>query len=298
MKVTFGRMAIVPISFVIGHSAHAQSWCPPGAQWVIDEASPWSTSQAHYIYAGDTLIDGFISQKIERTFFTMFSGSPVTSTEGSPLFTRYDGAVIWRWYDGAAWDTVLWVGASPGDQWEPTWDWGNDCNDRFVVTDTGMTLIDGLWLRRITVEPHDSLGAPLGGAFDLIERVSPLFWFMSISCPTIYESWVTGTCYSDVAISYPDSGATCSITLTAGGRFDRPFAQAYPDPVIDQVTFALDGKDLIQGITVLDMYGRRVAFERPFTTSVTLDLSRCAPGAYIWSAEGVHGSTRSVLIKR
>ncbi|HPF66299.1 MAG TPA: hypothetical protein PLC20_01365, partial [Flavobacteriales bacterium] len=81
----------------------AQSWCPPGAQWIYDAGSPWITALEQLTYSGDTIVDGYPAQRIDRVYQQTSPMNVVASW--NPFFTRTNGDVVWEW-NGTEWDTL------------------------------------------------------------------------------------------------------------------------------------------------------------------------------------------------
>ncbi len=124
-----------------GGSLRAQQWCPPGAEWSFTyHAMDWSNGVTHNgvllsKYTGDTLVGGHLAQRISSTLYYEVSGAEGSvTTAWPPRYTRLADDVVYIWDLWAEqYDTLLWFGAGPGDQWPVV---GSPSEYRFVVLAT------------------------------------------------------------------------------------------------------------------------------------------------------------------
>jgi hypothetical protein len=234
---------------------NAQSWCPPGARWVYDVGNPWSVAQEQLTYAGDTIVDGHVSQRIDR-LFRMVQPMNVT-TNWAPIFTRTDGDVVWEW-DGTNWDTLYWFSAVPGDHWQPLWPYEESCPDHaWLVLDTSTTWVDAIPLRTLLLD-ITMQGAPAGQPFTIHERTGGGggFGFPGLPpCGAIYECFCTFICYQDQDIN--SMNTPCEITLALPPDIQSvDVLPIHPQPADQQVTIDLPVGATVDLIEVMSLDGR------------------------------------------
>lgn len=183
-------------------AAQAQSWCPPGARWLFDTGNPWQVAQTEVTYVGDTIVDGFVSQKLERHYKLVQSFGNDTLIEGyhTPWITRVEGDMVLDKVEGV-WDTLFHFGAVPGDSWQSNWLDGLECPDHTLhVVDTATVLIDGVALRQLDLDIYFE-GVPIGwGGVAITERIGGAFWLGPPPCG-VYECYCTMICYQDNQVS-------------------------------------------------------------------------------------------------
>lgn len=283
---------LTPIGLLLlAHAAGAQSWCPPGATWMYDTGNPWFDGETQLIYTGDTMVDGHMAQRIERTRRVVIQGNLNVS---GPVagFTRTDGDVVWEW-NGTAWDTLYWFSAVPGDHWQPFWPFEEDCPDHaWHVTDTTTVTISGVPLRRVFVELRES-GVPAGVNSTFTERIGGGggFLFPGLPpCGAIYECYCTFSCYRDDEVN---ANSACALTLSVPSLITQETRfQAHPNP---GTTFQLTGLGQRPALLrVLDVQGRIVHEGIPATEHAPVDLGELHPGTYLVEVQLADGR-RQVL---
>ena len=136
--------------------AHAQSWCPPGAQW---NYSIYGLGLSGYVvrtYETDTLFEGVNAQRIHETGVQVLDWLPPgedTLVIDNYAYTSVVDSTLLLWVSATGtegWDTLFRFDAQIGDRWFPP---GADdiCNDGLagmaMLVDTGHTMIDGIPLR-------------------------------------------------------------------------------------------------------------------------------------------------------
>jgi len=279
--------------WLCGSDASAQSWCPPGAHWLFDTGSPWSTVQTLRTYAQDTVIDGYTAQRIDYSFRLIEFGGIDTLIEaiGTAGYTRYEEEVVDERVDGG-WDTLYWFGAVPGDEWAPSEPVENICGQVFHVLDTSSTIIDGVQLRVVSGEMREA-GASIEVPFSITERIGG-GWGGSIFpwLPTcgIIECYCALLCYSDQEIA-TSPGGECEITLSAAEAGGNTVQRLFPNPGTDRFTIQWNtpGPTTIQ---VRDAMWRIVRTGRYTNTSITVDASAWPPGLYHVVVSDVAGAVR------
>ena len=276
----------------------AQSWCPPGAQWIYDVGSPWITALEQFTYSGDTIVDGYPAQRIDRVYQQTSPMNVVASW--NPFFTRTNGDVVWEW-NGTEWDTLYWFSAVPGDHWQPFWPNMADCPDHaWLVLDTSTTVVSGIPLRTLLLELTE-LGVSTGQQpLTIRERFGGGGGFgfpgnAPSSCGGVYECYCTFGCYQDQDIV--PVGGPCALSLSAPTLMGRDQGlQVFPNPVSDVVTIVLPDRTPMPRVEVLGMDGRLVMTLHPDNGTSTFPLTGLNAGLYLIRAFGHNGTVRTATV--
>lgn len=263
---------------LITAAAHAQVWCPPGAEWTFDYqdilGDQYGVVRVNYV--GDTLLGGEQAQMLQETVVTAPWGQQTYATTTYPPFmTRYADGVVYAW-DGwnAAYDTLMWFGAVPGQHWSAFTDsWSG-----VVVTDTATVMIDGTPLRRLAVmyypggsEPLDTLYERIG--FELL-YITGWTWFVT-DMP-----YGPLRCYRDDSFSYVAPGILdCGYTLTTQEIAHSTDLVASPNPGSDHFTLSLSSGT--HTITLLDATGRIALLERTSDERAWINTTHLPSGIYV-----------------
>ncbi len=239
--------------------ACAQSWCPPGATWTYGTDAFGLFGYQQYSYVGDTVIGGLNGQRITgQGAMSYFGQSQVdywTDTLG--FVTALDGDVIVIWYaDQQDWDTLFWLGASPGDGWlRRNGPYGScDPRDSIVVIDTSTVIVDGLALRQWEAEQRWTGGTT--GTLLFTERIGWDWSFEPLPACLIIDGPSGMRCYSDqdISVSFTNFGCESLVGMGELGRQAGVFA--FPNPGTYHFTLQLpQGKHVVE---VFDASGRRV----------------------------------------
>ena len=275
----------------------AQSWCPPGAQWIYDVGSPWITALEQFTYSGDTIVDGYPAQRIDRVY-QQTSPMNVVATGGF-FFTRTNGDVVWEW-NGTEWDTLYWFSALPGDHWQPFWPYQEVCPDHaWQVQDTSTTVVSGIPLRTLLLEITES-GVPTGQTQTIYERMGGgggdgFPGLPPSPCGGIYECYCAFGCYQDQDIV--PVGGPCALSLSAPTLMGRDQGlQVFPNPVSDVVTIVLPDRTPMPRVEVLGMDGRLVMTLHPDNGTSTYPLTSLNAGLYLIRAFGHNGTVRTATV--
>ncbi|MDX9752262.1 MAG: T9SS type A sorting domain-containing protein [Flavobacteriales bacterium] len=265
--------------FALPAGAGAQSWCPPGAEWVYTYSNGWTVDAvATFSYTGETVIGGITAQRIDWQFtgylFDMF-----ITEDRDPVFTAVNGTVV-SILNENGWDTLYHFGAVPGDSWHPA-PWVDMPDLAWQVTDTGTTIIDGMPLRYLAVENawmQDTI----------VERLGALRSFM-LPWEVAFINAPTGPlrCYSDTDISYAAwwwSYGCNSVTGVAGQRADG--LSLYPNP--GTTHFTLDLPPGLHTIELFDATGRRVHHRHATGPRTEVPTAHLPAGIYHVRVDG-HG---------
>ena len=149
-------------SFVIGlgcfgtAGAVAQSWCPPGAMWTHDYADiiggQYGITRVEYV--SDTLLGGFMAQRLRETNVTAFAGTQdYIASSNSSIYTRFDDGIVYQWEAStSAFDTLMWFDAAPGQFWHAPLADNLNPSLRLMVVDTATVLVGSVPLRRLLIQ--------------------------------------------------------------------------------------------------------------------------------------------------
>lgn len=259
---------------------------------MYDTSDPWISSKERYQYVGDTVVDGFQSQRIERlSMITELWGTDTSIVSpGAAVITRTTPGVVYSWMeDVQEWDTLHWFSAIPGDRWSPA-GWAQQCGDelQLVVLDTFSIVIEGIPLRHLSVQRFYS-GEPLGTPSIVSERIGStseyFMWDPQAPCAPINECFCTFSCYRDVDLEFPLSGADCSLpTSTEGTQTFMDIGQIVVRPIAGSIYHLIHApRDRSGRMRILDTSGRIIQ-EQVVPIGSTLqevDLSQHGQGTYL-----------------
>lgn len=237
---------------VAAGNTFGQSWCPPGAEWHVTRSGFMMQGYAHYVYEGDTFIYGRNAQKISQSGYEyvtypqpqeyIISGLGYTSLEDDVLLVPISIPFTQTW----TWDTLIWFGANIGDRWYSPGDDGTWCGPppigMFEVTDTSITIIEGITLRTLRIAGVDSEGNATGPEYIFTERLGLHYSFNDLMAPCFADGpgWGTIRCYSDNEISYvsPFWNGPCNMGLSVD-EHNSSEVFLHPNPGIDHFTLEL-----------------------------------------------------------
>ena len=268
------RAALLPLA-LLPLLAAAQSWCPPGATWTY-EAEMFYAGFTRMTYTGDTLVDGYTAQIIDRYTALQpmqpppgptFGGPPLISHTPVAVITRSQDDVVYTWELGS-WDTLYWFGAAPGQGWTARHVEGvQDCTP-FIVTDTGTAVIDGMALRWIEIESW----------YRVYERIGST-WDMFMYCPNwIIDGPMGMRCYSDDEISFQLTTGACEQLVGLDDRHSTSWTNPFPNP--GTTHFTLDLPPGPHTITLFDASGRTVLQQRTADTRPVIATEALPAGLY------------------
>ncbi len=203
----------------------AQSWAPIGAKWTYEQGSCCGpdTNLAIIHAVSDTVL-------LERNYTQLEASEGFfTCHPFLPLFAANNDTV---WY----WDVIheeerlmfRW-NAVPGDTWTTAVPLSEDVMDtlEWAVLDTGHVVIDGLFLRQLSLEVGSALGfvySPGQGLFTerLGGHIAPFTWAYG---PCDAETFNRLRCYEDPEIHWQNPTVPqCALTPPSVIRFDAPSA--------------------------------------------------------------------------
>ncbi len=267
--------------------ACAQSWCPPGATWTYGTDAFGLFGYQQYSYVGDTVIGGLNGQRITgQGAMSYFGQSQVDYWSDTIGFvTALDGDVIVIWNaNDQDWDTLFWLGASPGDGWlRRNGPYGScDPRDSLVVVDTSVVVFDGLSLRQWTVQQHWAGGTNWGQNFT--ERLGWDSSFEPFPACLIVDGPSGMRCYSDQDISVSFSTFGCESLVGMGELGRQADLSAFPNPGTDHFSFQLPmGKHMVE---VFDATGRMVLTQQLEGSSARVDTGALSVGLYLVRVDG------------
>ena len=274
MRATLLSVVLMPLL------ASAQSWCPPGATWIHDHVDVMMDRYGitRVVYEGDSLVGGFVAQKLRETnVIAPWGSSDYTSfTFPVPILTRYADDIVYVWDWNNAFDTSMWFGASPGQYWSgPGMD--DDPFNRITVLDTSTVSIGGIQLRQLIVKrgewdwmPPDTLRERIGFSINYLNGWS---WFITD------QPWAGLRCYQDDQIAFNlvddmDCGFTLSISTVMANMAPQPF----PNP--GTTHFTLDLPPAPHTITLFDATGRMVLQQRTTDAWPVISTEALPAGLY------------------
>ena len=278
---------------------NAQNWCPPGAAWIYDTGNPWVDSKTYIKYLGDTVIEGYVSQRFDMTVLTteIMGNDTLINTHRPEFFTTTDGDVVWE-YNGTTWDTLYWFSALPGDRWTPFWPYGQDCPDSYwLVTDTSTTVVDGFPLRTLSLIGTDG-DFEFNSGETIMERIGGNIGGEHFpghaSCSIIYECYCDRICYSDQDIVPPNG--SCALTLNVHETLlPTTDLTVMPQPANTHVQISSTKAKPLKQLLVYDASGKIVLNETISNADrYILAVEQLPEGYYVLRATDVTGAVSAV----
>lgn len=282
MRALFLALIVTPLL------AYTQSWCPPGATWTY-EAGQFLAGFKRMRYTGDTIVDGYTAQIIDRYSAIqypqpppgpIYSGPPEVNYTPVAVITRAEGDVVFTLREGA-WDTLYWFGAVPGQGWTAAHAPDEQDCAPFIVADTGTYVIDGLALRWIEIESW----------YRVYERIGST-WDMFLYCPNwILDGPMGMRCYSDDEISYQLATEACE-QLVGLNDVSAPIRLG-PFPSPGTTHFNLTLPPGLHTITLFDATGRMVLEQRTSEERPVIGTEHLPAGLYRITVRDVLGGLMS-----
>lgn len=267
------KLSLLALLWVV--TAHAQSWCVPGATWTYDAPGSFG-GYVQFSYVGDTLINGEVAQVIDQyNALQQVPDLSVLTTSYAPVarITKLVNDVVYAYNPDvspdAPWDTLYWFGAQVGNRWTPPHISCSPLN----VTATGTTEFNGVHLRYLDVGP----------VHRIYERFGYL-WHITLNCPGILVLEPASLrCYSDNEISVRFGNSGCLDLLSVPEHKGRTGVSSHPNP--GTTHFTLRGVDgaLPPGphtITLFDATGRMVLQQRTTDARPVIATEALPAGLY------------------
>jgi len=244
----------------------------------LDQAFGGGQGVTRVVYEGDTLVGGYTAQKLRETTVTAPWGSSnyTSSTNATPIITRYSDGIVFVWDWNNAYDTLMWFGATPGQFWAgPGLD--DDPFYRISVLDTSTVLIDGSPLRQLIVQrgewdwmPPDTLRERIGFSINYLNGWS---WFLTD------QPWAGLRCYTDDEITFTSSNVTdCGFTLRVNEHSAGSVLDIFPNP--GTTNFSLTLPPGSHTITLFDATGRMVLQHRTTDARPVIATEALPTGLY------------------
>jgi hypothetical protein len=262
----------------------SQSWCPQQALWHHSyfDGNGGVVGYVRTEYTGDTLVGGFLCQRLESMVYgyDLQSQVPYTQSLGQRS-TRGQGDLVENW-NGVEFDTLYWFGAAPGDHWSlDTWGGG------LTVLDTGMVDVSGEPLRYLTVQFDEFPTGPIQDT--IIERLGFLNYYWDAQGVFLFDIGLGGLrCYSDVDINYFASVTPCDLILGVGDLQSSHQATLVPNPSSGMVTISARSIPGLARFVLTDAWGRKV-HDQATGSATTFDLTGLFTGAYIYQLMDAEG---------
>lgn len=283
-------------------TATAQNWwCFPGSEWTqsyttaSSPTGPVLSGVVHAQFLGDTLVGGLITQRIQRDLYLNEGGGAVVHSTLPTIYTRYGlGVVRIRLGQTTQFDTLLWLGAAPGDRWCLP---GPQATLQYQVTDTATVLVDGVPLRRLAVVLLDA-GNPTV-ADTVYQRIGLLHAdTFEPAGPVVFGPSASLRCYRDNAIAYaaPDVD-DCDFTAALSGPGAPATFSVYPNPATDHITVQGPWPAGTKELALMDAMGRVVATATVPKDKADLHVQQLAKGLYILVARGDRSIQMKTFIK-
>lgn len=287
------RTGFLALALMLTAHAHAQVWCPPGAQWshvtlLAEGDGVYETLVGRYV--GDTLIAGRSAQHIRqfRYLADWGGGEPVLDAV-SDQYTWNDSDLVLAWNAPAGtFDTLFWFGAEVGDIWPAFAPGMPGVQGWFRVLDKTVVDLSGLPLRRmeVSIEVVFEDGGLTLDVDTLYERIGLMH--NNFIYRDMFNSFPAGMCYLDDVFSWSNTGSmdNCDLTLSVPRRDPVPALGVYPNPATDNIRVegVLTGD---RGILVFhDATGRECLVSEMPNDGGMVDVSDLKPGLYTVSLRG------------
>lgn len=290
------------------HFGSAQTWIDSNAVWHYDleELSGLSIQGFYkYEYTEDTLIDGFLCQKIEAKVYEFYSWPTVEFLDSSIAETNYtyvsNDTVFYR--NNEEFFVLFDFGASIGDTWiVSTTNNGNGfCNDtsRVEVIDTGSVIINSEFLRTITLQPLSGSSYGLAGVYNEkfgLMSYGPWHLFpRTMECDTnVIVEWyyISFKCFADDSfLLYNPSAVECEYLLTHLNiqDYSEKSIEIYPNPALEKLQIDVPENGEMK---ILSSSGQLI-LSAEIISGLDLDLEGISTGVYFIHFIGNSGATCS-----
>lgn len=283
------------IALIASLHATAQQWCPPGAEWSFAYSSVnWSTGETQggvllARYTGDSLVGGYTAQRIEQNLYYQMNGQGDFINESwGHLHTRQDEGVVYLWTPGQEqYDTLMWFGASPGDQWPVA----GMVDHHFMVLDTATVIMEGIPLRRLVVQNY-GVGLPLD-VDTLHERIGfdQFYIHPTFTQTMMWDGPIGGLfCYRDNVFSYLNanfnvSEQNCGFTMSIPQAAIPKGLSIYPNPGSNRLWIeSIFDMRVPQTVRIRDARGAEVGVWRMSGNVMQFDTDQWPSGLYLVEA--------------
>lgn len=278
-------------------SAHAQSWCPPGAEWYHTRYSMSGSSYVKITYTGTVAINTFTCQQLDqqignRSGFT----NQVTIGNSLPAYYTYlsNNVVYLRIDNTNTFDTLYHFNAVPGNQWllpanKVT---GLTCTrSKLTVLDTGHRVVQGVNLRWLKVNISNGLPA----TDTIYERFGfKQHFFLAFDlCSGQHDYYYGGPirCYSDNQIlNYKVNTDSCNHLQVFPNSIDESSifssVKIYPNPATDKIFVAYDGLETKTVMLVItNSLGQAIRIDEQPLPKLEIDIHTLERGLYFLNVQ-------------
>jgi hypothetical protein len=272
----------------------AQSWCPPGATWTYGIAFIGTYGYQQYSYAGDTILGGHTGQRIAMEGAMQYwpDYTPVNEFSNPlALITSLQNDVVMLWSsDTLSWDTLLWLGALPGDHWQRAHAIPGVCDpmDDILVTDTTTIVVDGVPLKQLTIEQRWAGGYQESST--ITERIGWNWNIILWEACMIVDGPAGMRCYSDQDISYSTHPFGCTSLVGMSEVEERPAIQLLPNPGNDHVTVDVPSAVADRTFILFDPQGRELLREHLISERAAVNTEHLRPGIFPWKVIATDGA--------
>jgi hypothetical protein len=229
-------------------------------------------------YVGDTMIGGQVCQQIAHDFYyDIQGGAQDQHRTGTPTITRFEGGVtyILSPFSGQ-FDTLLWLGAEPGDHWSV---FSVGSGTHWFVNDVDTEEVAGIPLKKMSVSWVDMSTSGQIRTDTIYDRVGPAWSFVFYPF-NVYVSfqYFDLRCYRDQDLSWSRNTESCEFPAGVQG-LEAGRASIFPNPGSGLVQFTWPGHNMI-AMEVMDALGRIVHREQVLHEPLATDLSALPAGMY------------------
>lgn len=275
MKQIFLQTAFL-MTFTI--SLFGQNFGSIGTQWYYSEhaggGAPPNSEYLHLQSVEDTIIKGFTTHKIARTYYK-YSGDIV---EFEPVFVYEQSDTVFMYnFQKSKFQIIYIFNALQGDTLtldipEPL-TWNTDSTYRLVIDTIETVIIDGISLKKYKTIALDEIQFYNGGYF--MDRIGGLDWFFP-RATIIPEAGGPIRCYIDNQIDTSFQSVACDYRLvTSIDDLNANYGiQIFPNPFQNELTIQSDQP--IERIELFDYNGRSILTQR----GLKLNLDQVNNGVY------------------
>lgn len=272
-------------------SGKAQTCCAPGAEWHYRVYFPFYVNYQ----------DGYMKVSVTGTLnngSTLFYN--LSGTFYGELYPQGSGTTTLNYFNISIYeqnqvvyispiDTLVNLNASIGDKWRVTRlgtnQSGLPCIRPYLtVVDTGHVLINGQYLKRISVI-HSNYPS---SSFDIIEKIGCLFGFMYPYYSCEMHGWSLGTfvCYSDnnfPLYQNPGYNLPCNFTTVGKEEFTLEGLElnVFPNPASVNINIEFRGENAPEQFQfiVYDLLGKQV-LSQTCSSGNSINLADIKEGLY------------------
>lgn len=262
----------------------AQFWCVPGAEWshyysYTDQATDLTeVGILDSRYIGDTMVNGQVCQRIVHDYFYDVQGGPQDQhRSGNPTVTRIeDGVVLILSPFSGQFDTLLWLGAEPGDHWKVY-----SANARWLVGAVDTVEMDGVQLRRMAAPWVNMTTFSQIRSDTIYERIGPEWSFVFYPANVFVGfQHFDLRCYRDHEMQWTrGAGFTCQFPTTIEPVRDDEAGPIFPNPGSDHLNVRVRERSVAE-VWVTDAMGRTVVRGTTLEGKASLNTAHWPSGVY------------------